>query len=30
MEVNASAKGVEETENGVVVTYEVGGEEKKS
>ncbi|POZ57839.1 Dihydrolipoyl dehydrogenase [Lysinibacillus sphaericus] len=29
MEVNASAKGVEETENGVVVTYEVGGEEKK-
>ncbi|MEK5331941.1 dihydrolipoyl dehydrogenase [Lysinibacillus sp. FSL W8-0992] len=29
IEVNASAKGVEETENGVVVTYEVGGEEKK-
>ncbi|PZX08107.1 dihydrolipoamide dehydrogenase [Psychrobacillus insolitus] len=27
--VKASAKGVEETENGVVVTYEVGGEEKK-
>lgn len=25
----ASAKGVEETENGVTVTYEVGGEEKK-
>nr|WP_106783946.1 dihydrolipoyl dehydrogenase [Lysinibacillus timonensis] len=29
IEVNASAKGVEETDNGVVVTYEVGGEEKK-
>ncbi len=29
IEVNASAKGVEETENGVVVTYEAGGEEKK-
>lgn len=29
IEVNASAKGVEETELGVVVTYEVGGEEKK-
>ncbi|KGR80496.1 dihydrolipoyl dehydrogenase [Ureibacillus manganicus] len=29
IEVNASAKGVEETENGVVVTYEVGGQEKK-
>ncbi|HWL25555.1 MAG TPA: dihydrolipoyl dehydrogenase [Ureibacillus sp.] len=29
IEVNASAKGVEETESGVVVTYEVGGEEKK-
>ncbi len=29
IEVNASAKGVEETENSVVVTYEVGGEEKK-
>lgn len=27
--VKASAKGVEETENGVVVTYEAGGEEKK-
>lgn len=27
--VNASAKGVEESENGVIVTYEVGGEEKK-
>ena len=26
--VGASAKGVEENENGVVVTYEVGGEEK--
>src|SRR5690606_25868504 len=26
--VNASAKGVEENENGVVVTYEAGGEEK--
>ncbi|MEK4228580.1 dihydrolipoyl dehydrogenase [Solibacillus sp. FSL H8-0538] len=26
--VNASAKGVEETETGVIVTYEVGGEEK--
>lgn len=26
--VGASAKGVEESENGVVVTYEVGGEEK--
>ncbi|MEO4053678.1 dihydrolipoyl dehydrogenase [Solibacillus sp. CAU 1738] len=26
--VNASAKGVEENENGVVVSYEVGGEEK--
>ncbi|WP_438316723.1 dihydrolipoyl dehydrogenase [Sporosarcina sp. FA9] len=26
---NASAKGVEETETGVTVTYEVGGEEKK-
>ena len=25
----ALAKGVEETENGVVVTYEVKGEEKK-
>ena len=25
----AMAKGVEETENGVVVTYEVKGEEKK-
>lgn len=29
IEVNASAKGVEESETGVVVTYEVGGEEKK-
>ncbi|CAM5189566.1 Dihydrolipoyl dehydrogenase OS=Ureibacillus acetophenoni OX=614649 GN=SAMN05877842_101319 PE=3 SV=1 [Ureibacillus acetophenoni] len=29
IEVNAFAKGVEETDNGVVVTYEVGGEEKK-
>lgn len=29
IEVNASAKGVEENENGVTVTYEVGGEEKK-
>lgn len=29
VEVNASAKGVEETAEGVVVTYEVGGEEKK-
>ena len=27
--VNASASGVEETETGVTVTYEVGGEEKK-
>lgn len=27
--VKASAKGVEETETGVTVTYEVGGEEKK-
>lgn len=27
--VGASAKGVEETANGVTVTYEVGGEEKK-
>ena len=27
--VGASAKGVEETENGVIVAYEVGGEEKK-
>ncbi|HJH10208.1 MAG TPA: dihydrolipoyl dehydrogenase, partial [Metalysinibacillus jejuensis] len=27
--VNASAKGVEETKDGVVVAYEVGGEEKK-
>ena len=27
--VKASAKGVEETDNGVTVTYEVGGEEKK-
>ena len=27
--VKASAKGVEETENGVIVTYEAGGEEKK-
>ncbi len=27
--VGASAKGVEENENGVIVTYEVGGEEKK-
>ena len=26
--VGASAKGVEETDNGVIVTYEVGGEEK--
>lgn len=26
--VNASAKGVEENENGVIVTYEAGGEEK--
>lgn len=26
--VSASAKGVEENENGVIVTYEVGGEEK--
>ena len=25
----AKAKGVEETENGVIVTYEVKGEEKK-
>ncbi|TQE89743.1 dihydrolipoyl dehydrogenase [Ureibacillus terrenus] len=29
IEVNALAKGVEETENGVIVTYEVNGEEKK-
>lgn len=29
VEVNALAKGVEETESGVVVTYEVKGEEKK-
>ncbi|MFP3918578.1 dihydrolipoyl dehydrogenase [Lysinibacillus telephonicus] len=29
IEVNASAKGVEESDTGVVVTYEVGGEEKK-
>lgn len=29
IEVNASASGVEETETGVTVTYEVGGEEKK-
>ncbi|MFJ8234516.1 dihydrolipoyl dehydrogenase [Ureibacillus sp. NPDC094379] len=28
IEVNASAKGVQETENGVTVTYEVAGEEK--
>ncbi|MGH0832231.1 dihydrolipoyl dehydrogenase [Bacillus pretiosus] len=27
--VDASAKGVEEVENGVIVTYEIGGEEKK-
>ncbi|RAP28392.1 Dihydrolipoamide dehydrogenase [Brevibacillus laterosporus] len=27
--VDASAKGVEESENGVIVTYEIGGEEKK-
>ena len=27
--VKATAKGVEETETGVMVTYEVGGEEKK-
>ncbi|QDX91463.1 dihydrolipoyl dehydrogenase [Brevibacillus laterosporus] len=27
--VDASAKGVEESENGVIVTYENGGEEKK-
>lgn len=27
--VNASAKGVEESDTGVVVTYEAGGEEKK-
>ncbi|TQR20142.1 dihydrolipoyl dehydrogenase [Psychrobacillus vulpis] len=29
VEVKASAKGVEESDNGVVVTYEVGGEERK-
>ena len=29
VEVNALAKGVEETDSGVVVTYEVKGEEKK-
>ncbi|MCM3357097.1 MULTISPECIES: dihydrolipoyl dehydrogenase [unclassified Psychrobacillus] len=29
MVVKASAKGVEESDTGVVVTYEVGGEEKK-
>lgn len=29
IEVNAAAKSVEETKDGVVVTYEVGGEEKK-
>lgn len=27
--VDASAKGVEEVENGVIVTYEIGGKEKK-
>lgn len=29
IEVNALAKGVEETKDGVIVTYEVNGEEKK-
>ena len=28
MQTKASAKGVEETETGVIVTYEVDGEEK--